>query len=285
MPFVRTFDEAGHIGNDERPVPRQSHDPEVRNQRGERVVGDLGARCRDPRDHGRLAGIRKPHQPHVGEQLEVEPQVLLFTRKARLRLARRPVGRRGEPRVAPSAVPALGDHDLLAVIGHVRDLHELTIVPSLVHDRADGNVQGHIRAALAGPQRTLALLTLAGREQPLEPEVQQRIQVGAGDDEDRAAAAAVPAIGTPARYELLAPEAHRSRAAVAGLYANVDFVDKGGHIRCRGVVRRRRGSRAAREVEGRHPMVLTPALLTRYCGASGWTAASGCTLMTRPRAP
>jgi len=45
------------------------------------------------------------------------------------------------------------------------------------------------------------------------------------------------------------------------------------------------GLAAGAWMAGRHPMVLTPALLTRYCGASGWTAASGCTLMTRPRAP
>ena len=50
--------------------------------------------------------------------------------------------------------------------------------------------------------------------------------MGIGDQIDRAALAAVAAVGTAARDELFAAEAERARAAVAGRDVDVDFVDE-----------------------------------------------------------
>ena len=58
VPFVRALDQAGHVGDDERAVAREPDDAEIRDQRGERVVGDLRPRRRDARDDRRLAGVR-----------------------------------------------------------------------------------------------------------------------------------------------------------------------------------------------------------------------------------
>ena len=52
--------------------------------------------------------------------------------------------------------------------------------------------------------------------------------VAAGDDVDRAAVAAVAAVGAAARDELLAAEAQAAVAAVAGSDVDVDFVDEHG---------------------------------------------------------
>ena len=55
-------------------------DAEIRRQRRERVVGDLRAGRRDARDQRRLAGVREADQADVGEQLQLEPQVLVLAR-------------------------------------------------------------------------------------------------------------------------------------------------------------------------------------------------------------
>ena len=65
-----------------------------------------------------------------------------------------------------------------------------------------------------------------GAELAIESECDERVDVGAGDSKDGPALASVAAVGTAARDEFLAPEAHGAGAAVAGLYENVDFVDE-----------------------------------------------------------
>ena len=47
-------------------------------ERRERVVGDLRARVRDPREQRRLAGVRQPDERRVGEQLQVQLDVALL---------------------------------------------------------------------------------------------------------------------------------------------------------------------------------------------------------------
>ena len=60
-----------------------------------------------------------------------------------------------------------------------------------------------------------------GFEEFLETEIEEGVEVGVGDEVDRAAGSAVAAVRPAARDELLAPEAHRAAAAVAG--GDVDF--------------------------------------------------------------
>ena len=72
---VRPSIEPGDVGDDERPLARQPDRPEVRHQRRERVVGDLGARRGDAGDQRRLADVRETEQADVGEQLELEAHV------------------------------------------------------------------------------------------------------------------------------------------------------------------------------------------------------------------
>ena len=109
-------------------------------------------------------------------------------------------------------------------------------------------------ALAAGPIGAFAVPAAAGAEFLLESEIEEGVEVGLRGDVDRTAGAAVAAVRAAARHELLAPEAHGAAAAVAGGDMDIDFVDK--HVRDR--------------------RLATGA----YCGCS-----TGCTLMTRPRAP
>ena len=79
---------------------------------------------------------------------------------------------------------------------------------------------------LAGAVRAFAVRAAAGGEDLLEAEVEEGVEVGVGDEVDRAAGAAVAAARAAARDELLAAERHGAAAAVAGRDVDVDFVDE-----------------------------------------------------------
>src|SRR2546423_15643550 len=63
--FMRAFDEAGDVGDDKRLIIIGTDDAEVRNESGERIVGDLRLRGADDRDEGRFAGVRKSDDADV----------------------------------------------------------------------------------------------------------------------------------------------------------------------------------------------------------------------------
>ena len=97
---VRAFDQPGHVGDDEAAVVAQADDAQVRRQRRERVVGDLRPRRRDARDERGLARVGEADQADVGEQLQLEAEILHLARLARLHLARRAIGGGRKLRVA-----------------------------------------------------------------------------------------------------------------------------------------------------------------------------------------
>ena len=193
------------------------------------IVGDLRLGRRDARDERRLAGVGKADEPDVGEQLQLQPKLSLLARLARLRLARRAIGRRREVRVAEAAASALGDEHALADVGQIGELRRATSgMLRIAHEdeRADRHGDLEVVAVAPGLERALAAAAALGVELRGEAEVNERVAVRIGDEIDRAALAAVAAIGTAARDELLAAEAERAAAAVAGLDVDVDFVDE-----------------------------------------------------------
>ena len=114
--FVRAFDEAGDVGDDEGLVVVGADDAEVRDERGEGIVGDLRLGGADDGDQRRLAGVRQSDEADVGDQLQLDEQLALLAGVAVLREARRLARGGGEVLVAPPAAPALGDENALAVV-------------------------------------------------------------------------------------------------------------------------------------------------------------------------
>ena len=65
----------GNIGHHESALIVASTDhAQVRLERGERIIGDLGPGRRDARDQRGFAGVRKADQPDVGQQFQFEAQ-------------------------------------------------------------------------------------------------------------------------------------------------------------------------------------------------------------------
>ena len=82
------LDQAGDVGDDELALgalERAEHGLERR----EGVVGDLRGGARQARQQRRLARVRQPDQPDVGEQLEPQLEPALLARQALLGEARR----------------------------------------------------------------------------------------------------------------------------------------------------------------------------------------------------
>ena len=83
-----------------------------------------------------------------------------------------------------------------------------------------------IGARRAGHVLARAAAAALGAKPPLHAEVRERVDALARDEIDAAAVAAVAAVRTAARDELLAPKADAAAAAGAGLDANVGFIDE-----------------------------------------------------------
>ena len=70
---MRALDQARNVGDGEA-VVIDRHGAELGLERGERVIGDLGARARHRREKSRLTGIGQADQAGVRQQLEPQPQ-------------------------------------------------------------------------------------------------------------------------------------------------------------------------------------------------------------------
>ena len=66
------LDQPGNVGDDEAPAGIGAHDAEVRRERRERIVGNLGARGRHGADERALARVGQTEQPDVSEHAELE---------------------------------------------------------------------------------------------------------------------------------------------------------------------------------------------------------------------
>ena len=102
----RALDQARDVGEDEL-AALVADDPELRAQRRERIIADLGAGVGDRIEEGRLAGVGQADEADVGEQFEPQPQPHLLAGDAGLVLARSAVGRGLVAGVAAAAHAAL----------------------------------------------------------------------------------------------------------------------------------------------------------------------------------
>ena len=89
--------------------------PEMRLERGERVVGDLGLGGRDGGDQGRLPGVGEADQGDVRHQLELHVEPALLALLPLLGEGRCPAPIGQEPCVAPPALAPLGDQEAVPV--------------------------------------------------------------------------------------------------------------------------------------------------------------------------
>ena len=189
----------------------------------ERIVRHLGLGGRYGADQGGLASIGQSEQPHIRHDLELEPQIPLFTGQTRHGLARGPVRTALELSVAPAALPAFHDQKALALFGHIAKLFFGFRVDD---DRTDRHRNVEIGSTGSGAVTTRACRSILGLEGAMEAEVGERIHTWRADQIDICALPAVAPIRPAEGDELLATKAHGAAAAVAGLNFDDCFVDE-----------------------------------------------------------
>ncbi len=149
LALAGAFDEAGHVGDREAHVARLD-DTEVRVQRREGIVGDLGPRRRDRGDQARLARRRVAHQGDVGDGLQLEEDIALPPGRAQQGEAGRLALGVGERRVAEAADAAGGDDEAHARLDHVDE----RLAGDVLDDGADRH--GQLEALSGGAGAVIA---------------------------------------------------------------------------------------------------------------------------------
>ena len=100
--LARPLDQTRDVSHDQLAFLAFEH-AQHRRERGERIVGHLRRGPRQPREQRGLAGVRQPHQTHVGEQLEPQLEPAFLPRRDRARRSAAPGGWRGKALVPLSA--------------------------------------------------------------------------------------------------------------------------------------------------------------------------------------
>ena len=199
------------------------HYPEIGRKRCKRVVGYLGPRSRNRRNERRFPGVGKTHKADVGNQLQLEFQVVLLPGLAVLRETRCPVSRTHEMGVSLPAPPPFGRYPPLGWFCQVGKCLTCLRVFRLSANR---HLQDKILTAssplvLAGP-----VSTGLGLEKVSISKVKQAVLSLRGLQHDAAALTAVAPIRTAPGHVLLAPETHAAVPAFACHYRDCHFVDE-----------------------------------------------------------
>src|SRR5208282_3864319 len=166
----------------------------------------------------RFPGIRQADDAGIGDQLQPQPDRVLFAGLARIGAARRAVGRGLEIGIAEAAVTAARQNDALAEFGEIGEKGLAVLVVDL---RTDRHLEHGVGAVGAMAVLAHAGAPVLGKKVLLIAIVDQRIEAVDRFHDHVAALAAVAAVRAAELDEFFAPERHAAVTAVAG--ANIDL--------------------------------------------------------------
>jgi len=230
-PQVCAINKTGEVGDDEGAAKFGAvsagasvgvDDAEIRLERGEWIVRNLGTRSGNHRNQSGLARIGVTDQADVGQKFQLQAKMPLFAGKSVLMFARSLMPRLGKVLIAAPAASAVCDQDALARVGEISDGRALFVK----HQRAYRNLQDHVLAGVASAVGAFAVAAPLGLEFAIVAVAQQRVVVWIGFQIDVAAVAAIAAGGTSAWNVFLAPEGHATVAAATGLHENFGFINE-----------------------------------------------------------
>lgn len=111
-PFMCTFYDAGNVGHRERLSAAIGNDPQLGDQCGERVVGNLGPCGGNGGQERGFAGVRQSYQSDIGQYLQFEYEPALLCGLPEGEFPWRPVGRRLEVVISEASLPSLTEDPL-----------------------------------------------------------------------------------------------------------------------------------------------------------------------------
>ena len=219
---ARALYDAGDVRQHEGHALVHVDDAEVREERGEVVVRDLGVRVRDDGEQRALADVREADEAHVRKELELQRYRVRLAGQAGLGEAGYLASGRGKVLVAPAAAPAAAG-DVVLARGHV--VHDGAAV-RVPQDGPARDLEDDARAVFPGAALALTGLAVFRRELTLVAEVHERGHVLVHGEDDTAAAAAVAAVRPARRDVFLAVEGDGPGPAVAGADLDRHLVNK-----------------------------------------------------------
>ena len=226
----RALNETRNVGNDIG-ILAGAHHAEIGHERGERVVGYLGAGGAHAGDERGLTDARETHEGCIGHELHLKLDPVLDGGLALLSERRSTARGSHEVRVAQTTGTTGGHHDALPIVGEVGQivggLHRRGI--ELADDGAHRHLEDKVLAVGAVFARALAVRASLGAEMMLESIIDERRELGVGLDDDIAAMAAVAAVGSALGNEGLTTERHAAGAAVAALDVDAANIGELGH--------------------------------------------------------
>ncbi|BCJ51603.1 hypothetical protein Asp14428_30780 [Actinoplanes sp. NBRC 14428] len=254
----RARDQPRHVRHREGQVAGLD-DAQVRHQGGERVIGDLRLGGGDDRDQRRLAGRREADQADLGDALELQHHVEVVAGLAQLGEAGNLAPGVGQRGVAATAATAPGHLEGGARADQVGD----DLALEGLDDRAVRDLDHQVAAVgavsvVAHPAGAVLRLDVRA-----EVEVQQGVLLRVHHEDDAAAVAAVAAVGTAQRLELLAAYGDTPVATVTCLQVQHDPVDERSHFGNSYFTTRRAG------LGGTRQRAADPGRSTTRCEAAG----------------
>ena len=192
------FYQSRHIGQHEGAIT-SLHDSKIGLQSGERIIGNLRPGSREARNQSRFAGVRKADEADIRQELEFQTKADNLTRMPFFMLGRRLVGRGRETGVTPAASSSCGDCEGLSGSREVKDLFAGVCV---VNDSSNGNRKLDIFPISAGSVAAFSMPAAFGGMFRIEAEMEKRVVVLAGDQDNVSALAAITTARTTARNKL-----------------------------------------------------------------------------------
>ena len=173
--FVGTFYDAWNVGHREGLSSAIGNDPQLGDQCGERVVGNLGPCGGNGGQERGFAGVRQSYQSDIGQYLQFEYEPALLCGLPEGEFPWRPVGRRLEVVISEASLPSLTEDPLFPVpVEFEQDLSRFGILDY----RADRNVHIDIRPVLSVPGVPAAVLAVFGPDVPGVLQVDECPQAG-----------------------------------------------------------------------------------------------------------
>ena len=187
------------------------------------IIGDLGLSPADHAEQRGLTHVGEAHQPHIGQQLQLQHHLAALAGIASLGKAGDLPGGGGEVLVAPAA-PAAPAEDEGGVIRHIVDDLLGGGVPD---DGAPGDPQDQVCAVSAGAALAASVCAVGGGVLALIAEVHQGGHMVVHCDHHVAAPAAVAAVRAAGGHIFFPVEGDHAVAAVAGADGDLCGIYKG----------------------------------------------------------
>ena len=221
-PLSRALNDTRNIGHHKGDALIHINDPQVGEEGGKMVVGNLGPGIGCHREQGGLSHVGEAHKAHICQKLQLQNHIPALPRQTHLGKAGHLPGGGGKVFIAPAATAATRQNKVLVP----RHVHNDLLRLRVPDHRSPGNLNYQIFSPLPSAAGALSIAAGGRSILPFVPEVHQRGQIVVDPEDHAAAVAAIAPIWAACRHIFLPVKRHRAVAALSGGDGNPDLIYK-----------------------------------------------------------